>query len=127
MPSGAEFPPIVKQQAQKWRVDGAGEAIIQNESSPMARSHSAFGLMRIVPASAGRRRHPQSRGKEKSSPAPRLFRPETNIELGAPMNILDTQPGAVNPRAGCTRDCRLQHRRELARSFTGNIARCPAH
>ncbi|QQD22621.1 DUF3393 domain-containing protein [Oceanospirillaceae bacterium ASx5O] len=125
------FLPIVKQQAQKWRVDPAlVMAIIQNESSfnPMARSHiPAFGLMQIVPASAGRDATRKAWGKEKLLTGAELFRPETNIELGcAYLNILDTQYLAAvkdpQSRLYCVIAAYNTGAGNVARSFTGNTS-----
>lgn len=123
------FLPIVKQQAQKWRIDPAlVMAIIENESSfnPMARSHiPAFGLMQIVPSSAGRDATRKAWGKEKLLTGAELFRPETNIELGcAYLNILDTQYLAdvkdPQSRLYCVIAAYNTGAGNVARSFTGN-------
>src|SRR5690554_8136195 len=80
--------------AKKWDVEPAlVMAIMQTESAfnPMARSHiPAFGLMQIVPASAGRDASKAVWGKDQLLTGQQLFNPQTNIELGcAYLNILD--------------------------------------
>lgn len=86
--------PKVKQAANKWSVPvPLVLAIMQTESSfnPMARSHiPAFGLMQIVPGSAGRDASKHAYGKERLLSGQELFQPQTNIELGcAYLNLLD--------------------------------------
>ena len=61
-------------------------AIIKNESSynPLAKSHiPAYGLMQIVPRSAGRDSTKYLFGKEKLLSAGYLYTPQKNIEIGA--------------------------------------------
>src|SRR5690554_6218531 len=82
--------------ATKWQVEPAlVMAIMQTESAfnPMARSHiPAFGLMQIVPSSAGRDASKAVWGKDQLLSGQQLFNPHTNIELGcAYLNILDTR------------------------------------
>lgn len=90
-----QYLPLVQQQAQRWHLDPALMlAIMQAESSfnPMARSHvPAFGLMQIVPSTAGRDASKQAWGKETLLSGAQLFNPATNIELGAAyLNLLNT-------------------------------------
>ena len=121
--------PMVKQQAARWRVEPAlVMAIIQTESSfnPMARSHvPAFGLMQIVPASAGRDATRKAWGKEKLLTGAELFQPQTNIELGcAYLNLLDTQYLAAvqhpQSRLYCVIAAYNTGAGNVARSFIGN-------
>ena len=67
-------------------------AIIKNESAfnPLAKSHiPAYGLMQIVPRSAGKDATKYLFGKQKLLSASYLYTPEKNIEMGAAyMHIL---------------------------------------
>lgn len=90
------YMPLVQKQAQHWQLPAAMViAIMHTESAfnPMARSHiPAFGLMQIVPGSAGRDATKHAWGNEKMLSGQELYRPETNIELGcAYLNLLDTR------------------------------------
>ena len=91
-----EYAPTVNSMANKWKVEPAlVMAIMQTESAfnPMARSHvPAFGLMQIVPSSAGRDASKAVWGKDQLLSGQQLFNPTTNIELGcAYLSILDTR------------------------------------
>jgi membrane-bound lytic murein transglycosylase C len=82
--------------AAKWQVSLALiMAIMHTESAfnPLARSHiPAFGLMQIVPESAGRDASRLVFGEERLLKGHDLFEPETNIEMGAAyLHILDRQ------------------------------------
>ena len=84
----------VEKSASKWQVPAALiMAIMHTESAfnPLARSHiPAFGLMQIVPKSAGRDASRLVFGEERLLKGRDLFEPETNIEMGAAyLHILD--------------------------------------
>jgi membrane-bound lytic murein transglycosylase C len=84
----------VEKSAAKWQVSEALiMAIMHTESAfnPLARSHiPAFGLMQIVPKSAGRDASRLVFGEERLLKGRDLFEPETNIEMGAAyLHILD--------------------------------------
>ena len=84
----------VEKSALKWQVPVALiMAIMHTESAfnPLARSHiPAFGLMQIVPKSAGRDASRLVFGEERLLKGRDLFEPETNIEMGAAyLHILD--------------------------------------
>ncbi|MCY9805375.1 transglycosylase SLT domain-containing protein [Vibrio scophthalmi] len=89
-----QYIPQIKQQAQKWQIDPALViAIMHTEShfNPVAQSHiPAYGLMQIVPYSAGRDVTRVHQGKERVLTANELFVPDYNIEVGsAYLNILE--------------------------------------
>jgi membrane-bound lytic murein transglycosylase C len=84
----------VERSAAKWQVSTALiMAIMHTESAfnPLARSHiPAFGLMQIVPKSAGLDASRLVFGEERLLKGRDLFEPETNIEMGAAyLHILD--------------------------------------
>ena len=84
----------VLKQSDKWDVDASLIlAIMHTEShfNPMAQSHiPAYGLMQIVPTSAGRDVTQFIYGKQSLLPAHKLFEPDFNIEIGsAYLNILE--------------------------------------
>ena len=86
--------PKVLKQSKKWDVDPSLIlAIMHTEShfNPMAQSHiPAYGLMQIVPTSAGRDVTKFLYGKQRLLPAHKLFEPNFNIEIGsAYLNILE--------------------------------------
>lgn len=88
--------PLVQKQSQRWQLPASLViAVMHTESAfnPMARSHiPAFGLMQIVPGSAGRDATKHAWGKERLLTGQDLYRPETNIELGcAYLNLLNTR------------------------------------
>ncbi|CCK75957.1 Lytic transglycosylase catalytic [Oleispira antarctica RB-8] len=88
------FLPSVEASALKWQVPAALiMAIMHTESAfnPLARSHiPAFGLMQIVPKSAGRDASRLVFGEERLLVGRDLYEPETNIEMGAAyLHILD--------------------------------------
>lgn len=90
------FLPAVLKSAAKWQVPEALiMAIMHTESAfnPLARSHiPAFGLMQIVPKSAGRDASRLVFGRERLLNGKDLYKPETNIEMGAAyLHILDSQ------------------------------------
>ena len=84
----------VLKQSGKWDVDASLIlAIMHTEShfNPMAQSHiPAYGLMQIVPTSAGKDVTKFIYGKQSLLPAHKLFEPNFNIEIGsAYLNILE--------------------------------------
>lgn len=84
----------VQKAASRWQVSAPLiMAIMHTESAfnPMARSHiPAFGLMQIVPKSAGRDASRLVFGRERLLSGVDLFKPETNIQMGAAyLHILD--------------------------------------
>lgn len=89
-----KFKQYVDAAAKRYRVEPALiYAIIETESSfnPAAVSHApAFGLMQIVPKTAGRDVfHRQARDQQQPTPQ-QLFNPKENIEIGtAYLQILD--------------------------------------
>jgi membrane-bound lytic murein transglycosylase C len=88
------FAESVEKSAAKWQVSAALiMAIMHTESAfnPLARSHvPAFGLMQIVPKSAGRDASRLVFGEERLLKGRDLYEPETNIEMGAAyLHILD--------------------------------------
>lgn len=123
--------PTVKAAARKWNVPvPLVLAIMQTESAfnPMARSHiPAFGLMQIVPGSAGRDASKHAYGRERLLSGSELFQPETNIELGcAYLNLLDTRYlKAINnaqSRLFCTIAAYNTGAGNVARAFSGNTS-----
>ncbi len=84
----------VQKAASRWQVSAPLiMAIMHTESAfnPMARSHvPAFGLMQIVPKSAGRDASRLVFGRERLLTGADLFKPATNIQMGAAyLHILD--------------------------------------
>lgn len=123
--------PTVKAAARKWNIPvPLVLAIMQTESAfnPMARSHiPAFGLMQIVPGSAGRDASKHAYGRERLLSGSELFQPETNIELGcAYLNLLDTRylKAITNPRSRqfCTIAAYNTGAGNVARAFSGNTS-----
>jgi len=90
---GLIYLPSVMKKASKWDVEpDLILAIMHTEShfNPMAQSHiPAYGLMQVVPTSAGRDVTKRYLGKEQLLPAEILFNPEFNIDIGTGyLNIL---------------------------------------
>lgn len=90
---GMIYLPSVMEKASKWGVEAdLILAIMHTEShfNPMAQSHiPAYGLMQVVPTSAGRDVTKRYLGKEQLLPAEVLFNPEFNIDIGTGyLNIL---------------------------------------
>ncbi|MBY6093667.1 transglycosylase SLT domain-containing protein [Ferrimonas balearica] len=88
------FLPQAQQQSAQFEVElELVLAIMQAESSfnPMARSHiPAFGLMQIVPGSAGRDVREKFENSSQPPSAEELYQPDFNIRFGsAYLNILD--------------------------------------
>ncbi|CAH6977852.1 Lytic transglycosylase [Vibrio chagasii] len=86
--------PYVNKMSQKWDVEAPLIlAVMHTEShfNPMAQSHiPAYGLMQVVPTSAGRDVTKRYLGEEKLLPPEVLFNPEFNIDIGTSyLNILD--------------------------------------
>ncbi len=126
-----EYAPVVTTMANKWKVEPAlVMAIMQTESAfnPMARSHiPAFGLMQIVPSSAGRDASKAVWGKDQLLTGQQLFNPQTNIELGcAYLNILDSRylASITNPqsRLYCTICAYNTGAGNVARAFSGKTS-----
>ena len=80
------YHPIVLAHAQKFNLDPALiMAMIHTESAfnPKARSHaSAYGLMQLVPHTAGREAYQRVYGQRRELTPQYLFDPHNNIELG---------------------------------------------
>ena len=88
-----QFKPLIKKYAQKEQVDPALVlAIMHSESAfnPMAKSHvPAYGLMQIVPRSAGKDASEKVYGKQRLLAPSYLYNSENNIKMGcAYLNIL---------------------------------------
>jgi len=81
-----QYHPIVLANAQKFNLDPALiMAMIHTESAfnPKARSHaSAYGLMQLVPHTAGREAYQRVYGQRRELTPQYLFDPHNNIELG---------------------------------------------
>lgn len=82
-----EYKPVVSRNAQRFALsDDIIMAIIHTEShfNPLARSHApAFGLMQIVPSTAGRDATIKLYQEERLLAPEYLFNPKQNIEVGA--------------------------------------------
>lgn len=90
---GLIYLPSVMKKSSKWDIEpDLILAIMHTEShfNPMAQSHiPAYGLMQVVPTSAGRDVTKRYLGEEKLLPAEILFNPEFNIDIGTGyLNIL---------------------------------------
>ncbi|MFT7374126.1 MAG: membrane-bound lytic murein transglycosylase C, partial [Oleiphilaceae bacterium] len=125
------FLPDVKRSAAKWQVSAALiMAIMHTESAfnPMARSHiPAFGLMQIVPQSAGRDASRLVFGEERLLKGRDLYEPETNIEMGAAyLHILDRKylKGITdaNSRQLCVIAAYNTGAGNVARAFSGTMS-----
>lgn len=123
--------PLVKQAAKKWSVPASlVMAIMHTESSfnPMARSHiPAFGLMQIVPKSAGRDATKLVYGKERLLSGRELYKPAINIEMGAAyLHILDKKylKGIKDPasRMHCVIAAYNTGAGNVARAFSGTTS-----
>jgi LysM repeat protein len=81
-----KFHPLVQAQAEKHELDPALiMAIIHTESmfNPRARSQTpAYGLMQVVPHSAGRDAYRMIYGQNRKLTSKYLYNPKNNIELG---------------------------------------------
>jgi membrane-bound lytic murein transglycosylase C len=121
----------VERSAAKWQVSSALiMAIMHTESAfnPLARSHiPAFGLMQIVPESAGRDASRLVFGEERLLTGRDLFEPETNIEMGAAyLHILDRQYlkgiADANSRQLCVIAAYNTGAGNVARAFSGTTS-----
>ncbi len=100
----AKFKPLVKKYAKKYKIDETlVYAIIKTESdfNQFAVSGSgAYGLMQIIPTTAGRDAYLYAKGKKATPSKNYLFNAQNNIELGiAYLNILSNKylTGIYNP------------------------------
>ncbi|WLD59416.1 transglycosylase SLT domain-containing protein [Salinispirillum sp. LH 10-3-1] len=89
-----EYLPLVQRYAQRYQLEPALVlAIMHSESSfnPMARSHiPAYGLMQIVPGSAGKDVAEVLYGEQKLLSSDYLYQAENNVRAGSVyLNILD--------------------------------------
>ncbi len=92
----SEYQPIALEESGKWSVDPAlVMAIMHSESAfrPDAKSHvPAFGLMQIVPSSAGRDVNKQVRNIDAPMEVSELYQPPINVETGtAYLHILNSK------------------------------------
>lgn len=92
----SEYQPMALQESDKWSVDPAlVMAIMHSESAfrPDAKSHvPAFGLMQIVPSSAGRDVNKQVRNIDAPMAVADLYQPPINVETGtAYLHILNAK------------------------------------
>ncbi|WP_430460559.1 transglycosylase SLT domain-containing protein [Thalassolituus sp. LLYu03] len=126
-----EYLPLVQQFAGKWKVDPALVlAIMETESAfnPMARSQiPAFGLMQIVPTSAGRDASKLVYGSERLMTGAQLCTPATNIEMGcAYLSLLDSRylSAITDPqsRRFCVIAAYNTGAGNVARAFSGNTS-----
>lgn len=99
-----QYQPVVQQQAKLYNLDSALLlAIMQVESSfnPLAQSPvPAFGLMQIVPESAGKDVNTRVFKRKQPPSAEQLFKPDDNIQFGsAYINLLQQNylAGITNP------------------------------
>lgn len=119
-----EYGPMVKQYASRFSLsDDIVMAIIHTEShfNPLARSHvPAFGLMQIVPSTAGRDATKKLYSKSKLLSARYLYDPSKNIEVGAAyLNVLyyEYLSGIENPES------RLYYALAAYNAGASNVAR----
>ncbi|GAA3921344.1 murein transglycosylase domain-containing protein [Litoribacillus peritrichatus] len=121
----------VKNSSEKWKIDSALVlAVIHTESSfnPMARSHiPAYGLMQIVPRSAGQDASALIYGNSKMLSSHYLYTPNKNINVGtAYLHILDKRylRKIKNPesRLYCTIAAYNTGAGNVARAFTGKTS-----
>lgn len=101
-----EYAPAVRMHSERFSLaDDIVMAIIHTEShfNPLARSHiPAFGLMQIVPSTAGRDASRKLFKRPKLLSARYLYNPKLNIEVGAAyLNLLyyDYLSGIENPES----------------------------
>ncbi|MCG8312707.1 MAG: transglycosylase SLT domain-containing protein [Pseudomonadales bacterium] len=101
-----EYLPLVRKHADRFSLaDDIVMSIIHTEShfNPLARSHvPAFGLMQIVPSTAGRDASRKLFKRSKLLSARYLYNPKKNIEVGtAYLNVLyyDYLKGIENPES----------------------------
>lgn len=126
-----EYLPLVQQYAGKWQVEPALVlAIMQTESAfnPMARSQiPAFGLMQIVPTTAGRDASRLVYGNERLLTGSQLCTPATNIEMGcAYLSLLNGRylSAVKDPqsRLFCVIAAYNTGAGNVARAFSGNTS-----
>jgi len=91
----SEFQPMVSSESEKWSVDPAlVMAIMHSESAfrPKAKSHvPAYGLMQIVPTTAGHDINRRVREIDAPMKEDELYQPPVNIETGtAYLHLLDS-------------------------------------
>ncbi|MEZ8080811.1 transglycosylase SLT domain-containing protein [Enterovibrio norvegicus] len=92
----SKFQPLVEKESERWDVEAAlVMAIMHSESSfrPDAKSHvPAYGLMQVVPTSAGHDVNKQVHNIDAPMKADDLYVPPFNVEAGtAYLNILNTR------------------------------------
>ncbi len=92
----ATYQPLALEQSKRWELDPAlVMAIMHSESSfrPRAKSHvPAFGLMQVVPTSAGHDVNRMVRNIDAPMKEAELYQPGFNVETGtAYLHILDTR------------------------------------
>jgi membrane-bound lytic murein transglycosylase C len=92
----AKYQPLALEQSKRWELDPAlVMAIMHSESSfrPRAKSHvPAFGLMQVVPTSAGHDVNRMVRNIDAPMKEAELYQPGFNVETGtAYLHILDTR------------------------------------
>ncbi|PMN89769.1 transglycosylase SLT domain-containing protein [Enterovibrio norvegicus] len=92
----SKFQPLVEKESERWDVEAAlVMAIMHSESSfrPDAKSHvPAYGLMQVVPTSAGHDVNKQVHKIDAPMKADDLYVPPFNVEAGtAYLNILNTR------------------------------------
>lgn len=123
--------PSVIQQANKQHIDPALIlAIVKNESAfnPLARSHiPAYGLMQIVPSSAGKDATAYLFGRPKLLSSAYLYSPENNLKIGAAyLHILNYRylKSIKNPRSRmyCVISAYNTGAGNVAKSFTGSYS-----
>lgn len=82
----SQYQPMALKESDKWSIDPAlVMAIMHSESAfrPDAKSHvPAFGLMQIVPSSAGRDVNKQARNIDAPMKVEDLYNPPVNVETG---------------------------------------------
>ncbi len=125
------FTQPVTNSSDKWKIDSALVlAVIHSESSfnPMARSHiPAYGLMQIVPRSAGQDASALIYGNAKMLSSSYLYTSEKNINVGtAYLHILDKRylRKITNPesRLYCVIAAYNTGAGNVARAFTGKTS-----
>ncbi|KXF83039.1 transglycosylase SLT domain-containing protein [Enterovibrio coralii] len=90
----SQFTPLVEEESERWGINAALiMAIMHSESSfrPTAKSHvPAYGLMQVVPTSAGHDVNKKFRQIDAPMKSDDLYVPTINVETGtAYLNILD--------------------------------------
>lgn len=120
-----------KQAASKWKIDPAlVMAIAHTEShfNPLARSHiPAFGLMQIVPSSAGKDASKLMYGKSRLLTSDELYNPSFNLDTGsAYLSMLQTRylKRITNPknRLFCTIAAYNTGTGNVAKAFIGQAS-----